>query len=40
MIIVKENINNVYEFNMLYNLVVWGSYYKNISKKALDNTYY
>ena len=40
MIIVRENINNVDEFNLLYDLVGWGSYDKNISKKALDNTYY
>ena len=40
MIIVRDNINNVDEFNLLYDLVGWGSYDKNISKKALDNTYY
>lgn len=40
MIKIKENINNVEEFNLLYDLVGWGSYDKEISKKSLDNTYY
>ena len=40
MIVIKENINNVEEFNMLYDQVGWGGYDKNISKKALDNTFY
>lgn len=40
MLIVKENIKNIDEFNMLYNAVGWGAYEKNISKKALDNTFY
>lgn len=40
MIYVKENINNVDEFNMLYDLVGWGAYSKEISQKALDNTFY
>ena len=34
MIYVKENINNVDEFNMLYDLVGWGAYSKEISQKA------
>lgn len=40
MIRIKENINNVEEFNLLYDLVGWGAYDKEISKKALNNTYY
>lgn len=40
MIIVKENINNVEEYNFLYDAVGWGAYDKNISKKALENTNY
>lgn len=36
----KENANNVDEFNLLYDLVDWGSYDKEISQKALNNTYY
>ena len=40
MIKIKENVNNVDEFNLLYDLVGWGAYDKEISKKALNNTYY
>lgn len=40
MIRIKENINNVDEFNLLYDSVGWGAYDKEISKKALNNTYY
>lgn len=40
MIRIKENINNVEEFNLLYDSVGWGAYDKKISKKALNNTYY
>ena len=40
MIKIKENINNVDEFNLLYDLVGWGAYDKEISRKALNNTYY
>jgi predicted GNAT family N-acyltransferase len=40
MIRIKENVNNVEEFNYLYDSVGWGSYDKEISKKALNNTYY
>lgn len=40
MIHIKENNKNVEEFNLLYNSVGWGSYDRNISKKALDNTFY
>lgn len=36
----KENNKNVQEFNFLYNSVGWGAYDENISKKALDNTFY
>lgn len=38
--IIKENINNVEEFNLLYDAVGWGAYDDNITKQALDNTYY
>lgn len=40
MIIIKENVNDVEKYNLLYDLVGWGSYDKEISKKALNNTYY
>ena len=40
MIRIKENINDVEEFNLLYDSVGWGAYDKKISKKALNNTYY
>lgn len=40
MLTIKENIKNVDEFNLLYDLVGWGAYDKDISKQALDNTYY
>ncbi len=40
MINIKENVINIDEFNMLYDSVGWGAYDKNISKKALENTFY
>lgn len=40
MIKIEKNANNVDEFNLLYDLVGWGSYDKTISQKALDNTFY
>ena len=40
MIEIKENINNVDEFNMLYDAVGWGSYGEKVSEKALANTMY
>ena len=40
MLIIKENINNVDEFNLLYDSVGWGAYDKSISQRALDNTFY
>ena len=40
MITIKENIKNIDEFNYLYDSVNWGSYDKEITKIALDNTYY
>lgn len=40
MIRIKENVNNVNEFNLLYDLVGWGAYDEETSKKALNNTYY
>ena len=38
--IIKENVKNVEEFNSLYDAVGWGAYDEEISKKALDNTFY
>lgn len=40
MIRIKENVNNVNEFNLLYDLVGWGAYDEETSKKVLNNTYY
>ena len=40
MIKIKENNKNVYEFNLLYEAVGWGKYDNEITKKALDNTFY
>ena len=40
MLVVKENANNVEEFNLLYDLVGWGHYDENISINALNNTFY
>lgn len=40
MIKVKENNKNVDEFNLLYEAVGWGKYDNEITKKALDNTFY
>lgn len=40
MISIKENNKNIEEFNFLYDSVGWGSYEKNISKLALENTFY
>lgn len=37
---IKENNKNVQEFNKLYDSVGWGAYDNNISKRALDNTFY
>jgi len=37
---VKENNKNVDEFSLLYDAVGWGSYDNEISKIALDNTFY
>ena len=39
-LIIKENINNVEEYNLLYDAVGWEAYDKEISKKALANTIY
>ena len=38
--LIKENVKNIDEFNLLYDAVGWGVYDDNITKKALDNTYY
>ena len=40
MLTIKENYNNVKEFNFLYDSVGWGAYDENITKRALDNTFY
>ena len=40
MIKIRENDNNVDDFNLLYDSVGWGAYDKKISKIALDNTFY
>lgn len=40
MILIKENVNNVDEFNYLYDAVGWESYEKEISRKSLKNTLY
>ena len=40
MITIKENNKNVNEFNMLYDLVGWGSYDESITEKSLANTFY
>lgn len=40
MILLKENVNKVAEYNYLFDEVGWGSYEDKISKKALDNTIY
>lgn len=39
-LIIKENINNVEEYNLLYDAVGWGSYEEEISKKALEKNNY
>lgn len=39
-LIIKENIDNVEEFNLLYDAVGWGAYGKEISQKALLNNIY
>ena len=40
MIVLKENIKSIDEFNYLYDAVGWEAYDNDISKQALDNTYY
>lgn len=40
MINIQENVNNVEEFNYLYDAVGWGHYEEAISQIALDNTFY
>lgn len=37
---IKENVKNIEEFNLLYDAVGWGAYSDDITKKALDNTFY
>ena len=36
-LIIKENIDNIEEYNLLYDAVGWGAYDNEISKKALAN---
>lgn len=38
-ITIKENNKNVQEFNLLYDLVGWGHYNENITRKSLENTF-
>ena len=38
--LIKENVKNIEEFNLLYDAVGWGAYDDAITKQALDNTYY
>lgn len=40
MIIIKENVNDVKEYNFLFDAVGWGHYNEQISKKALEQTTY
>ena len=40
MILIKENVNSIEEFNYLYDAVGWGSYDEKVSEKALANTMY
>jgi len=40
MIKIIENNKNIEEFGKLYDSVGWGAYRKEISSKALDNTFY
>lgn len=40
MILIKENVNSVEEFNYLYDAVGWESYDKKVSEIALANTMY
>ena len=37
---IKENIKNIDDFNSLYDAVGWEAYDYNITKQALDNTFY
>ncbi len=40
MITIKENINNVEEFNYLFDEVGWGAHDYEVSEKALNNNIY
>ena len=40
MLNIKENNKNIEELNLLYNSVGWGAYNDEITKRALDNTFY
>lgn len=39
MILIKNNINKVEEFNYLYDAVGWGSYDNDISKESLKTLF-
>ena len=40
MLEIKENVKNIEEFNQLYDEVGWGAYDNQITKRALENTFY
>ena len=40
MIVFKQNIDNIEEFNYLYDAVLWGAYSKEITRKALEHNIY
>ena len=40
MLDIKENNNNVEEFNQLYDAVGWGAYDDKIAQKSLNSTFY
>lgn len=40
MILIKENVNSIEEFNYLYDAVGWGSYDEKVLEKSLANTMY
>ena len=40
MITIKENVKSVEDFNKIFDKVGWGAHEDEVSKKALENTYY
>lgn len=40
MVIIKENIKNIDEYNLMYKKVDWGERDKEVVKEALNNTLY